>query len=146
MRKGLIAGMAVLALSGCGASRGIFGRSGPDEYQVARSAPLVVPPDFALVPPKPGAARPQDTDVQAQALQALFGGPAPRSVAESATINAANNARAEGGIRSSVGDPGTTVVDKGAITRDIVAAPQGDGQGARASATPPAQTPPKQPR
>jgi hypothetical protein len=146
MRKALFAGMAVLALSGCGASRGIFGRSGPDEYQVARSAPLVVPPDFALVPPKPGAARPQDTDVQAQALQALFGGPAPRSVAESATLNAANNARADGGIRSSVGDPGTSVVDKGAVTRDIIAAPQGDGQGARASATPattPAQTPPK---
>ena len=42
-------------------------------------------------------------------------------------------ARAQAGIRSDAGDPGTTVVDKGAVTRDIIAAPEGDGAEARAS-------------
>ena len=42
---------------------------------------------------------------------------------------------ADAGIRSEVGDPQTNVVDKGATTRDIVAAPEGDGQDARAAAT-----------
>ena len=37
------------------------------------------------------------------------------------------------GIRSSVGDPATNVVDKGTTTRDVIAAPEGDGQNARAS-------------
>ena len=37
-------------------------------------------------------------------------------------------------IRSAVGDPGTNVVDKGSTTRDIVAAPQGDGQDAKTTA------------
>ena len=32
------------------------------------------------------------------------------------------------GIRSSAGDPSTTVVDKGQTTQTILAAPQADGQ------------------
>ena len=46
---------AVALLSGCG-KRG-YDRARPDEFAVARQAPLVIPPDFALVPPKPGAAQ-----------------------------------------------------------------------------------------
>jgi hypothetical protein len=37
------------------------------------------------------------------------------------------------GIRSTVGDPETTTVNKGAVTRDIIAAPEGDGQSAQAA-------------
>ena len=37
------------------------------------------------------------------------------------------------GIRSTVGDPQTKTVAKGAQVKDILAAPQGDGQEARAS-------------
>ena len=120
----------VLLLSGCG-HRG-FGKGGPDEFAVGRQAPLIIPPDFALVPPKPGAGRTNDAGVQAQALDALFGGPAARSNGENATLGAVG-ADADPGIRSSVGDPGTAVVDKGATTRDVIAAPEGDGQNARAA-------------
>ncbi len=63
----------------------------------------------------------------------MFGGPAARSSAESTTLNAAGGARSQPGIRSNAGDPGTEVVDKGATTRDIIAAPEGDGQAARTS-------------
>ena len=39
---------------------------------------------------------------------------------------------AEPGIRSAVGDPQTATVAKGAVTRDIIAAPEGDGATASA--------------
>ncbi len=94
----------------------------------------MIPPDFALVPPAPGAARPQDATGNTQTLEALFGGAAPRSAAESATVTAAGGTAADPGIRSGVGDPATNVVNKGSTTRDIVAAPEGDGQDARATA------------
>jgi len=123
-------GLAV-ALAGCAGSKGIGG--GPNEFEVAREAPLVIPPNFSLRPPQPGAARPQDTDPSAAALAAMFGGPAPRSTAETAALNAAGQDAADPGIRSAVGDPGTNVVNMGSTTRDIEAAPAGDGQEASTS-------------
>lgn len=128
----LTAGVALLALGACAHGKG--GRAGPDEFSVARQAPLVIPPDFSLTPPKPGAARANDVSANAQALDALFGGTAARSASESATLSQAGVDSDDPGIRSSVGDPGTTVVDKGATTRDVVAAPEGDGQSAKATA------------
>ena len=135
MRK-MVAMGAVLAgaalLAGCG-KRG-YDRARPDEFAVARQPSLVIPPDFALVPPTPGAARVQAPGAaQAQTLEALFGA-APRSAAGAAVIDAAGRDAADPGIRSSAGDPATNVVDKGQTTRDIVAAPEGDGQDARANA------------
>lgn len=131
MRKSsaLIAVAAISTLlAGCGAG-GILSRNRPDEFAVQRQAPLVVPPDFALTPPQPGAPRPSDTGAQQQAIEALFGPPAPRSAVEKSTLNQAGTAAP--GIRSNVGDPGTFTVAKGQITRDIVAAPQGDGREAQ---------------
>ena len=134
MRK-LITVAAGLALAGslsaCGKSG--YDRNRPDEFAVARQAPLVIPPDFSLVPPQPGAPRPQDTTPANQALDALFGGSAARSASENAALDAAGRTAADPGARSTVGSPTTNVVDKGTTTRDIVAAPEGDGQGAQAS-------------
>ncbi|QKS00803.1 DUF3035 domain-containing protein [Sphingomonas sp. CL5.1] len=133
MRKIVVAGVGIAALAllaGCG-KRG-YDRARPDEFAVARQPSLVIPPDFALVPPTPGAARVQaNSTTQAQTLEALFG-TAPRNAVEAATINQTGGT-ADPGIRSSVGDPKTNVVDKGQTTRDIVAAPEGDGQDARAA-------------
>jgi len=123
-------GIAAVTLAGCGSS-GIFDRNRPDEFAVSRQAPLVIPPDFTLEPPRPGAARPQATEASEQALQALFGGPAPRSATERDTVTRAGES--EAGIRSTVGSPSTSTVDKGTVTRDIIAAPEGDGQEAQAS-------------
>ncbi|MDT8759986.1 DUF3035 domain-containing protein [Sphingomonas psychrotolerans] len=122
------------SLSACGKNG--YDRARPDEFAVARQAPLVIPPDFALVPPRPGAPRPQDTSPSAQALDALFGGSQARSASENATLDAAGRTTAEPGARSTAGSPTTNVVDKGTTTRDIIAAPEGDGQTARASTTP----------
>ena len=132
MRNVVVLAAGLVLLSGCMGKS--LDRARPDEFAVARQAPLVIPPDYALVPPQPGAARPQDAQGQTQTLDALFGGRAPRSAAETATLGEAGVDAADPGIRSSVGDPGTNVVDKGATTRAIVAAPATDGQDARATA------------
>ena len=44
---------AASLLSACGGG-GLFNRERPDEFAVQRQTPLVVPPDFALTPPKQG--------------------------------------------------------------------------------------------
>ncbi|PKB14090.1 beta-barrel assembly complex subunit BamF [Novosphingobium kunmingense] len=122
---------ASLLVSACG-SGGLFNRSRPDEFAVQRQAPLVVPPDFALTPPAPGAPRPVDSSTAQQAQEALFGPQADRSAVE-AGVNARAGIAAPS-IRSTVGDPSTATVNKGSVTRDIIAAPQGDGREAQVSA------------
>ncbi len=123
----LAAGSA--ALAGCGSS-GVFNRDRPDEMAVQRQAPLAVPPDFALEPPQPGAPRPIEGSASQKALEALFGAPDPRTGLETSSLERAG--RADPGIRSSVGDENTHTVSKGTVTRDILAAPQGDGEAGRA--------------
>jgi hypothetical protein len=133
VKSALAATIAALALAGC-ASGGLGGRGGPDEFAVARNQPLVVPPDFALTPPRPGEAAPAGGgDSRNQALQALFGGPAPRSSAEQQVLQQSEADRAAQGARSVAGDPNTVVVDKGTTTQTILAVPEGDGQEARTS-------------
>lgn len=117
------------ALAGCGGG-GVFNRDRPDEMAVQRQAPLAVPPDFALEPPQPGAPRPVEGSAGQKALEALFGTPDPRSGLETSALDRAG--AAEPGIRSSVGDEQTHTVSKGTVTRDILAAPQADGDSARA--------------
>ncbi len=143
MRKFLIAGAmgSALLLSACG-STGLFNRQSPDEYAVTRAAPLVVPPDYALTPPTPGTPQSTSESSAEQTLQALFGGPAPRSQTEISMLVAAGAARSEAGIRSSVGDPETFVVNKGTVTRDILGAPAGAGQFAQATAGQPVSASP----
>lgn len=132
MRKFVPVLLIAATLAGCG-SGGLGNRARPDEFAVARQAPLVIPPDFALTPPSPGAPRPQDSSPSTQALNALYGGAAQRSAGESATLTQAGRTEADAGVRSQVGDPDTNVVDKGAATRDIVAAPAQDSPVASAT-------------
>ncbi|HMO77134.1 MAG TPA: DUF3035 domain-containing protein [Sphingopyxis sp.] len=128
----LAAALAASTLSACG-SNNLFSRDRPDEFRVTRQAPLIVPPDFALTPPAPGAARPGGESTAEQTLRALFGGAAPRSATETQIIGSADPNRADPGIRSQVGSPATEVVDKGLVTRDILVSPEGDGRDAQAA-------------
>lgn len=127
----VLAGVAPV-LSACGGGGGVFTRARPDEFAVQRQTPLVVPPDFALKPPQPGEPRPAERSLEQQTLDALFGGPARRSDVESNAISRAGASTP--GIRSVVGDFGTNTVAKGSVTRDILAAPEGDGREAQTSA------------
>jgi len=71
----LLAVAGVAGLAGCGGvgnSLG-FGKQSPDEFAVVRNAPLTLPPDYSLRPPRPGAARPQEEPLRAQAESSIFG-------------------------------------------------------------------------
>ncbi|CAK0770421.1 DUF3035 domain-containing protein [Azospirillaceae bacterium] len=74
---GAVLGLALgaVVLSGCGDARKTFGldRTPPDEFSVVAQAPLTLPPDFKLRPPRPGSARPQDVAPTEQAARAVFG-------------------------------------------------------------------------
>ena len=126
-----LASASLLLLSGCGGHGGMFSRVRPDEFAVQRQAPLIVPPDFALTPPQPGAPRPASRSSQSETLDVLFGGPAPRSGVESSAVSRAGTA--DTAIRSTVADPKTHTAPKGDVTRDILAAPQGNGREAQAN-------------
>lgn len=124
----IVLAAATMLLAGCGSS-GLLNRDRPDEFAVQRQTPLVVPPDFALTPPGQGDPRPVDRALQQQTLDVLFGGPAARSDVEKNAISRAGDAAP--GIRSSVGDFNTNTVAKGGVTREILAAPEGDGREAQ---------------
>lgn len=135
MRKARLAVVVpalALVLSACGGG-GLFNRERPDEFAVTRAAPLVIPPDFALNPPKPGAPRPLEVDSQGQALRALFGDSvraAPKSGSEQNLLDQSGaTPDATIGARSTAGDPQTNVINKGAFTAELVNAPATeDGQ------------------
>jgi hypothetical protein len=129
----VLAVSAATLVAGCAAG-GPFGRGrGPDEFAVARNAPLAVPPDFALTPPRPGEADVGSQDPRAQALQALFGGPQPRSAVENNLLQVAHSERSALGARSVAGDPQTAVVSRGTLVQTMLQLPQGDGQEAAVS-------------
>lgn len=136
MRKAssaLILVTAAAMLSGCSLFR-TSASSTPDEFAVTRNAPLVVPPDFHLTPPVAGTAALSAGDAQQQAIETLFGPPAPRSQSETSMLEAAGRNQAQLGIRTVVADPDTRMVDKGAATLTIIEAPAADS--AIASAQP----------
>ena len=134
MRKALTALVLVsaLATSGCASMTGK--RRAPDEFAVARNAPLIIPPDFSLAPAVAGTAGLTPSEAQQQAIDALFGGPAPRSASETSMLDEAGRADAPIGIRSTVWDPDTRIVDKGAATLQILSAPAANSNVASAQA------------
>jgi hypothetical protein len=124
MRNAFSALLVAAALtSGCAS---LTGSRTPDEFAVARNAPLIIPPDYSLAPPVAGTAGMSAGDAQQQAIETLFGGPAPRSNSETSLLERAGRGHAALGIRSTVWDPDTRVVDKGAATLTILTAPVAD--------------------
>lgn len=78
MRARLQAGVCALGLTlGLSACSGVkeslgMGKQPPDEFRVQARAPLSMPPDFNLRPPREGAPRPQEGTPQQQARSAVF--------------------------------------------------------------------------
>jgi hypothetical protein len=66
---------AATAATGCtSVSRAIGGaKVSPDEFRVVTRAPLTLPPDYSLRPPRPGEPRPQELQPEEEAHAALFG-------------------------------------------------------------------------
>jgi hypothetical protein len=134
MRRALTALLAVSAVATSGCAMLAGKRATPDEFAVARNAPLIIPPDFSLAPPVAGTQGLTAGEAQQQAIDAIFGGPAPRSAAETSLLDQAGRTDAPIGIRSTVWDPDTRIIDKGATTLQILSAPAGGSEVASASA------------
>jgi len=70
---------AAFTLAGCGGGDADvkeqlgLKKSPPDEFSVVTRAPLSVPPDYTLRPPRPGAERPMEISVREQTRQTVFG-------------------------------------------------------------------------
>lgn len=76
-------GLGLAALQGCQSFRDEAGltKQPPDEFAVTTKAPLIIPPDFNLRPPSPGAAPLNQTDPTASAEVAMFNTEDPTQVA-----------------------------------------------------------------
>jgi hypothetical protein len=62
-------------LAACSGTKEQLGisKKAPDEFAVVKHAPLAMPPDFSLTPPRPGAPRPQEQTTDQDAAQTVFG-------------------------------------------------------------------------
>lgn len=81
----------------------------PDEFSVVTRAPLSVPPDYTLRPPRPGAERPMELSVREQAKKTVFGtndtsekNAVVRSGTSNAFLNQLGAANADPAIRNSL--------------------------------------------
>ena len=64
-----------VGLGGCEKLNQVLGPSkqAPDEFTVYSRAPLAIPPDYGLHPPKPGAPRPQNLENRGRARAVVLG-------------------------------------------------------------------------
>lgn len=102
MKKLLLLSVTVIGLGACGGSvKDSLGltKKAPDEFSVVTRAPLSVPPDYTLRPPRPGTARPMEISTKDQARQTVFG----VSDVDKATGNATVSNNNAGGFLSKVG-------------------------------------------
>ena len=65
---------AALPLAGCDSLSRALGKTRviPDEFQVVSNAPLAIPPDYALRPPRVGGGRDQEQSPTDQARESVF--------------------------------------------------------------------------
>lgn len=134
---------AAAATSACGTvSRAIgAGKQSPDEFRVVTAAPLTLPPDYSLRPPRPGEARPQELDPDAEARAALFGDQigAAASQGERALVNAAAADAVDPNIRDTIDFEAQGVVRRNEDFVDRLLAFGGSGAPAAAPLNPEAE-------
>ena len=116
--------LCLAACSGDEVSRTIgLTRDAPDEFTVTTRAPLSMPPDFTLRPPRPGASRPQELSERQQAeaalspTTALGGAPAANSPGQQALVAAAGpsaprDIRAQVDADAQLDQPGQSFTDR----------------------------------
>ncbi|WP_298913493.1 DUF3035 domain-containing protein [uncultured Algimonas sp.] len=94
---------AGLMLSGCASASRTLGltKEAPNEFNILTNAPLIVPPEYNLRPPAPGASSLDDNYSQASAREALIGDidAAEPSQGEIMLLTRAGAARADQEIR-----------------------------------------------
>ena len=97
---------AASAASGCSTIQRAVGagKVSPDEFRVVSQAPLTLPPDYSLRPPRPGEPRPQELQPSEEARASLFGqGVAPgASTGERTLVTAAHADTVDPNIRDQI--------------------------------------------
>lgn len=121
MKKALLIATGLLALGACDSTKEQLGleTKPPDEFAVVKRAPLEMPPDYYLRPPRPGAQRPQELKTDEQAKQTVFGadqvqqenGARQISSGEAILLDRTNAANIDPNIREKV-DAETAVIAK----------------------------------
>jgi hypothetical protein len=111
--------VGALALSACSNASRTLGLDPepPDEFAVMSKAPLIIPPDFNLRPPKPGAARPQEQTPRTRAQAALLGdaqpaASAPTTPGETALLQVARAQDANPDIRQVLNTETTQLAER----------------------------------
>jgi hypothetical protein len=95
-----------------------LGKKAPDEFSVVTKAPLVMPPDFTLRPPRPGAEGAQETQPRQLAREALVGRPSVivdrnlSSPGEAALLSKAGATNVDPSIRETINRETTQLVQK----------------------------------
>ncbi|NVJ70788.1 MAG: DUF3035 domain-containing protein [Alphaproteobacteria bacterium] len=118
LKSVLLIGAASVALAACSG-----GKNSPDEFEVVSRAPLVVPPEADLAPPRPGEPNAQAIDPGQQAYEALFPGKKiepsePKSDAERDLLSRVGAGGPD--VRSNAGQKDLKVVKKTLILADIL--------------------------
>ncbi len=108
-----------LILSACSGVREQFGlvKNPPDEFSVVTKAPLIVPPDFTLRPPEPGAPRPTERQPTQMARNALVSsgassGSGSVSTGEGSLLRQAGAETASNDIRQVIDRENTILAEK----------------------------------
>lgn len=133
MTKPIIVMATVLAASvvasGCSSVQRSMGmtRTAPDEFRVVTRAPLTLPPDYSLRPPRPGEARPQELDPSTEARTALFGDDVGRaaSAGERALVSNAGATTVDSEVRETVDFESGSIVRRNTAFVDRVLAFEG---------------------
>jgi len=136
----------IAVLAACSSVKDSIGlnKRAPDEFSVVSKAPLILPPDYNLRPPKPGAPRPTELAPVSEARAAVFGNKGgtatrrpktaqekimaalrqnaepskPKSVGEIAMLGQAGADTSQADIRSTIRRETTGVSDKPKTLRD----------------------------
>lgn len=111
--------VALLAVGGCSNAKDKLGltKKAPDEFAVVKRAPLAMPPNYSLRPPRPGAPRPQEQSPDLEARQTVFGEgegsyEAQATGNDAAFLNKAGAANPDPSIRSKVDAETETLAEK----------------------------------
>jgi len=127
--------LAALAVSGCSTwtdvKRGLgMEKVVPDEFDVTTNAPLAIPPDYTLRPPKPGSAPTQQLSPTAQAQETVFRASdnkldtlppdKSRSAGESALLQDAGANNAPKNIRQLVKNDNQTAYGSSTLTQRLL--------------------------
>ena len=118
MKQFILLSCLAVSLTACSGVRETIGlnRTPPDEFKVVKRAPLEVPDQLTLPPPRPGAPRPQELAVPVAAKQALVGEvqepPRTATQGEAALLRQTGADEAEADIRARVDEETAKIQDE----------------------------------